>query len=125
MSIVPTKLMLSIDAGSTADRQQLAELTQNLREDLMETGVESVEQFRGAEAPTGSKGDAVTLATIAVALAPTALTGLINMLQSWLTRHERTSITLKRGEEVLTVTGTLSKDQQQVIADWLQAGKAT
>jgi hypothetical protein len=125
MSVVPTKLMLSIGAMSAVDEQELAELTQNLREDLMETGVESVEQVRGAEATAGSKGDAVTLATIAVALAPTALTGLINMLQSWLTRHERTSITLKRGDEVLTVTGTLSKDQQQVIAGWLHAGKAT
>ena len=124
MSVVPTKLTLSIDTGPAADEQELAELTQNLRDDLLETGVESVEQVREAAAPAGSKGDAVTLATLAVTLAPTALTGLINMLQSWLTRHERTSVTLKWGDKVLTVTGTLSKEQQQVIADWLHAGKA-
>ena len=118
-----TKLSFSIGAGPMADAEKLAELTQQFQEDLVELG--SVEHVRGGEAPAKSKGDAITLATLAVALAPTALTGLINILQSWLTRHERTSITLKKGEEVLTLTGTLSKDQQQVIADWLHAGKAS
>lgn len=125
MTAQPTELMLSIGAGPAADEQELAELTQHLREDLLETGVESVEQVRGAKAPAGSKGDAVTLATLAVTLAPTALTGLISMLQSWLTRHERTSVTLQKGDQIVTVTGTLSKDQQQLIADWLHTEKAS
>lgn len=125
MTSESTKLVFSISAGPAADQQELAELTQSLREDLVETDVESVEQVRGAAAPAGSKGDPVTLASLAVTLAPAALTGLITMLQSWLTRHERTSITLRKGDEVLTVTGTLSKDQQQLIAGWLHAEKAT
>ncbi len=125
MTALPTELTFSIGAGPAADEQELAELTQHLRDDLLETGVESIEQLRGAEAPTGSKGDAVSLATLAVTLAPTALTGLFTMLQSWLTRHERTSITLQKGDQKVTVTGTLSKEQQQVIADWLHSEKAS
>jgi hypothetical protein len=120
-----TELVVSIGAGPEADDQQVAELSQHLREDLLGTDVESVEHLRGAQAPAGSKGDAVSLATLAVTLAPAALTGLITMLQSWLTRHERASITLQKGDQKVTVTGTLSKEQQQVIADWLHAGKVT
>jgi len=121
----PTELILSIGAEPAADAQELAELTHSLREDLVETGVESVEHVRGAEAPVGSKGDAVTLATLAVTLAPTALMGVITILQSWLTRHERTSITLQKGHQKVTVTGTLSKDQQQVIANRLHTEKTS
>ena len=124
MRVQPTELMLSIGAGPAADQQELAELTQHLREDLLETGVESIEQLRGAEAPAGSKGDAVTLATLAVTLGPTVVAGLIAMLQSWLTRHERTTLTLQRGEQKITVTGTLSQEQQQLIRDWLHSEKA-
>ena len=120
-----TELTLSIGAGPAADEQELAELTQHLREDLLETRVESVERVHGVEAPAGSKGDPVTLASLLVTLAPTALTGLIAVLQSWLTRHERTSLTLQRGEQKITVTGALSKEQQQVIADWLHTNKAS
>jgi hypothetical protein len=114
-----TELVVSLDAGSGADAQDLAELSQRLREDLREIGVESVESVRGSEAPRGSKGDAVTLAALAVTLAPAALKGLITLLQSWLTRHERTRLTLQRGDKKITVSGALSKEQQQVIADWL------
>ncbi len=117
-------LILCIDAGPTADEQELAELTQQLKEDLLETDVESVEQVRGAEAPVGSKGDPVTLAALAVTLAPIALKGMITILESWLTRHERTSITLQKGNLKVTMQGTLSKDQQQMIADWLFTEKA-
>lgn len=124
MTTKSTQLIFSIGAEPGTDEHELAELTHSLREDLMETDVESVEQVRGAEAPGGSKGGAATLASLAVTLAPTALTGVITMLQSWLTRHERTTITLQRGDGTITVTGTLSPEQQRVIADWLRTEKA-
>jgi len=111
-----------LTVGGEADEQRLSELTDRLRDDLIDAGAESVERLRGGEAPAGSKGDAVTLASLLIALAPPALTGLIAALQSWLTRHERTSLTLQKGERKITVTGTLSREQQQLIADWLQAG---
>jgi hypothetical protein len=117
-----SRILLTVNREADADEQQLSELTGRLREDLIDAGAESVERLRGGEAPAGSKGDAVTLASLLVALAPTALTGLIAALQSWLTRHERTSLTLQKGEQKITVTGTLSKEQQQIIASWLQAG---
>ncbi|MFB3922952.1 MAG: hypothetical protein ACE145_14600 [Terriglobia bacterium] len=120
MATYPTELMLTIGAGSAADEQELADLSQRLRDDLIEIGADSAQAVRVPEAPAGAKGDPASLATLAVTLAPAALTGLITMLQSWLTRHERTSLTLEKGDEKITVTGTLSRDQQRVIADWLK-----
>jgi hypothetical protein len=116
MTVLPTELTISIDAGPGADEQELAELTQHLRDDLLETGVEPVEQVRRAEAPAGSKGDAVTLATLAVTLAPIALREFMKALQTWLSRHERASVTVvESGGEKIVVTGSPSKEQQQVI----------
>jgi hypothetical protein len=119
MTLQLTELVLGLDAGPEADEPELSELSQSLLEDLREIGVESVESVHGSEAPPGSKGDVVTIAALAVTLAPKALKGLITMLQSWLTRHERTRLTLQKGDKKITVIGTLSKEQQQVIADWL------
>jgi hypothetical protein len=116
-----TSLILSIGAEPIDDTQEGAELAQLLMEDLLETGVESVEHVRDTETPAGAKGDPITLATLAVTLGPTALKGLMSALQSWLTRHERTSIVLIHGDRRIIVKGTLSKDQQQMIADWLHS----
>jgi hypothetical protein len=51
------------------------------------------------------------------------LTTLINVLQSWLSRHERRSMTLKIGDDELEVTGISSEQQQQLINDWLSRNK--
>jgi hypothetical protein len=99
------EITLSIGGEATIDHEELSRLSEGLREDLIEAGAESVEPLRGREAPAGSKGDPITLASLLVTLAPTALTGLIAVLQSWLTRHERATLTLQRGEEKITVGG--------------------
>jgi hypothetical protein len=121
MAPQPTELTFNIDRSLAADEQEVAELSQSLREDLVGLGVESVKQARGGEAPVGSKGDPLTLGTLVVTLGPTALAGLITILQSWLTRHERNSLTLQSKGRTITVKGPLSKDQQQVITEWLHA----
>jgi hypothetical protein len=45
---------------------------------------------------------------------------LINLLQSWLMRHEHAGLTLenKNGEK-LSISGNPTKEQQEVIASWL------
>ena len=121
----PAEITLSIGGEAATDYEELSRLSEGLREDLIEAGAESVERLRGAEAPAGAKGDPITLASLLVTLAPTALAGLIAMLQSWLTRHDRATVTLQRGEDKITVAGALSQDQRRVIADWLQSGKAS
>ena len=44
-----------------------------------------------------------------------ALTEAMKVLQNWLSRHERASVTVESGGEKIVVTGSPSKEQQQLI----------
>jgi hypothetical protein len=63
------------------------------------------------------------LATLAVTLAPVALTALMTALQTWLSRHERASVTVESGGEKLVVTGSPSKEQQRLIEIFVRSHK--
>lgn len=123
MPNTPATLTLSVDAGSGADLEESAELARRLRQFMLERDVDRVEFARSGDVPAGSKGDVVALASLAVTLAPAALTGLTTLLQSWLTRHDRASVTVESGGEKLTITGSLSHDQQQTLAAFLDRHK--
>ena len=115
MSIPPSSVKISIDTGSESDTEQVAQLGQRLRHEIRQLDVESVDFVREGEAPAGAKGDPVALATLAVTLAPVALTSLFGLLQTWLTRHDKATVTIEMGSDKLTLTGSPSKEQLQVI----------
>jgi hypothetical protein len=116
-------LTISVDAGQDADLQESAELTRRLRQFMLDSDVDKVDFVRTGEAPAGSKGDIVSLTSLAVALAPVALTTLGGILQSWLTRHERASVTVESGGEKFTMIGSLSREQQQALDAFLDRHK--
>jgi hypothetical protein len=118
-----TRLMLHIDAGDDADKEEESRLTQRLRTNLLEWNVDSVDQVRSGAAPAGAKGDAVTLATLAVTLAPLALTEVMKALQMWLTRYERATVTVEKDGEKIVISGTPSKEQQRVIEAFVNSHK--
>lgn len=117
-------LTLSLDAGPQADLQESAELARRLRQSLLDADVGTVDLVRTAATPAGAKGDAVSLTTLAVTLAPVVLTGIITTLQSWLSRHERATVTVESAGEKLTLTGSLSREQQQTVAAFLDRHRA-
>jgi hypothetical protein len=122
MSDQTTQLMLDIDAGPDTDTEELAELTRQLRGALLELDVEAVYLVRAGEAPERAKaGDPITWGALLVALTASGgvLITLINTLQSWLTRHERRSVTLEIDGDKLEVTGISSEEQQRLINSWL------
>jgi hypothetical protein len=119
MSTSRAELLLTITPGQGADLQELGELTRQLRTAVLESDADTVEPIRGSAAPAGAKGDPVTLGALAVMIAPKAVEGLIQIIQNWLSRHERATITVKSGDVELTVTGEPSAEQQQVTASFL------
>ena len=119
----PAHLTLRIDAGPEADGEDQVKLAQRLRADLLELDVDRVEQVRSGTAPRGAKGDPVTLATLAVTLAPVALKGIMEALEAWLSRHERASVSVESGGEKIVVTGSPSKEQQQLIEAFVNRHK--
>lgn len=123
MANQPAQLMLHVDAGPEADQEELEQLAHRLREHLLELDVYDVEPFRSGAAPAGAKGDPITLATLAVTLAPIALTEVMKALQAWLSRHERASVSVESGGDKIVVTGSPSKEQQQLIETFVSRHK--
>lgn len=120
-----TQLILKIDAGPEADAEELEELTRKLREELAELDVKAVDLVR-AEAPARAKvDDPATWGMLLVALTASGgvITTLISTLQSWLTRHERRSVTLEIEGDKLEVTGISSEEQQRLINAWVSRHK--
>jgi len=120
----PTQLVLRADAGPGADDEERACFAQRLRDELLRADVDAVEPVRSSAAPQGRKGVGVSLATLAVTLAPIALTAVMNALQTWLSRYDRASVTVENGPDKIVVTGSPSKDQQRLIDAFVSRHKA-
>lgn len=116
------QLILDIDCGPDTDVEELAQLTQQLREQLSQLDVEAVDLVQAGQAPERAKAGApIAWGELLVTLAASggALVALIGTLQSWLTRHERRSVTLEIDGDKLAVTGISSQEQQRLINAWL------
>ncbi len=113
---------LTLNPGREADGEELERLTRQLRSELLELDVEAVEIPRGGKAPRKAKaGDAITWGSLLLTLAASGgvLTTLIQVLQSWLTRHEQRSLTLEIDGDRLEITGVSSKEQRRLVEAWL------
>jgi len=121
----PRQLTLTVDPGPGADDEDRARLSQRLREELREVSESEVREVpRSGEAPRGARGAEMAWGTLAMTIAPGLITALITTLQAWLTRHERSSITLESGGEKLVVTGNPSQEEQRLIEVWVSSHKA-
>ncbi len=117
-----TQLILNIDAGKGVNLEELAELTLQLRENLMELDVKAVELVSAGKVPRGAKaGEAVIWGKLLVTLPPLLINKLIDALQSWLSRLGPCNIDLEISGNKLKVTGTPSEEQQQLIKTFIAA----
>jgi len=107
---LPT-LTLSVDVGQSADLQESCELTRRLRSSCSTANVEVDFERTGARARRreGQPRLSRDARRRAYTLARTTVTGI---LQSWLIRHDRTSVTVENGEK-FTITGSFSREQQE------------
>ncbi len=115
------QVILNIDAGQEDDPEEIERFTQQLREELTELEVEGVDLVRAGETPAKAKvGDPITWGTLLLTLAVSGgvITTMINVLQSWLTRQERRSISLEIDGDKLEIKGISSKEQQRLINEW-------
>lgn len=120
----PTQFLLTLGADADSDNAELAELGRQLRNELLELpALEAVNPLRAGTVPAGAKGDPAIWATLAVTLAPTALTELIRIAQAWLTRHERATLTVETGGEKITITGSPSKEQTRLLEGFVTRHK--
>ena len=116
------EVALFIAAEADADEQELAELTDQLRRDLLDLDVEAVDPASVGRAPPGTKGlDALAIGGLVVRLARSTgvLTAVVGTIQSWLSRQRGRRVRIEMDGDSIEVTGISSHDQQRLIDAWI------
>ena len=121
MSENPAELIieLSLEGGEPAE---LDELTRQLRTEVEELNIDSVEQISSGVAPEGTKAaDFAAIGEMAVTLAPAIIPPLFDLLKSWVVRKPSTPVTVKVrvGKRIAQIeydpTQTSAKDLEALI----------
>lgn len=89
-----TELNIEVLA-SDATEEELDRMTRQLLSELRELDIESAELTKGEAAPKGSKGDPVTIGSIAVEVLPLAIPGVITLVQAWVSRGQGRTVKFK------------------------------
>jgi hypothetical protein len=108
-------------SATDAIEEDIDRMTRQLLSELRELNVESVELVRAGTAPAGSKGDPVTIGSIALQVLPAVLPSVVGMVQAWASRGQGRTVKFKgKGiefegspEELQQVLATLGKGRKK------------
>jgi hypothetical protein len=90
------KVEFDIEVSVTDARDEdIDGMTRQLLSELRELKVESAELAQGGLAPQGSKGDPITIGSIALGVLPAAIPGVITLVQAWMTRGQGRTVKFK------------------------------
>lgn len=92
------ELMLEIHSEG-ATEEELDKLTRNLLSELRGVDTASAQLAAGGKTPDGTKGDPVTIGTIALEVLPAAIPSIIALVQAWALRKEGRTVKFK-GKEI-------------------------
>lgn len=117
------ELTVEVEVEVTADTEELAQLTNRLRDELLGLDVDAVYSASGGEAPDSSKGVGL-LATgglvVRFVLREDHLRSIIDGVRSWLgRRHHARSIKLTLDGDPLELTGVSSAEQDRLVELWV------
>src|SRR5512142_2313239 len=79
----PSQLSMQVACDGATD-EELDRLTRQLLYQLRGAPIESAELAPGAAAPSGTKGDAITIGSIVVQTLPSVLPAVIGLVQNWI-----------------------------------------
>jgi hypothetical protein len=121
MSENPSTLIVVVSVED-ADPDELDKLTRQLRVEVDELEVESVEQVSAGPAAEGTKAvDMAAIGQLAVTLAPSLVPPLFDLLKSWVERKPSTpvKITVKAGRKTTQIeydpTRTSASDVEELV----------
>jgi hypothetical protein len=113
----------TLDAGPDHDAEELLELTQALRAELLDLDVESVGLRAGGDAPAGAKGaELLALGGLAIQLAALkvpVLESVVETTAAWLGRQQVRRVKLTLDGDTLELTGVSSGQQGQLVEQWI------
>lgn len=90
----PIELEIQISAQD-ASNQELDRMARNLLMELRRTDVESVTLTSAGPAPSGSKGDPITIGSLAIEVLPTAIPSVIALVQAWMLHDKNRAVKFK------------------------------
>jgi hypothetical protein len=119
-------LIVSVHLRSdTSDTHELDALTRQLRRELLSLDLDSVTLDREVEVPEGAKGEAITIGTLVMTLANSAvLVAACQVIRAWINRGETRGATIRFGRKsgrILEVHGASKAQNQQIIDAFLMA----
>src|ERR1700712_2496005 len=111
-----------VEAGRDYDDEELFQLTQGLRAELLELDVDAVGLGSEGEAPDGAKG----LELLAIgglvgkfALNSAGLKSVVDTTTAWLGRQGARSVKLSLDGDTLELTGVSSDEQSKLVEQWI------
>lgn len=114
------RMHLVLTGSQDSDRDELDELTLQLRERLLELDVDDVEPVRSAAVPAGAKpADALAVGALAVTVAPIALRAVLDLVRTWIETRPVRTVSITLGEDSLDLEAVSSADQQRLIEAFL------
>jgi hypothetical protein len=116
------QLAAVVDAGPDSDAEELAELTQRLRGQLLELDVDAVEPATGGEPPAGSKSVellAIGGLVVQFAMKSEILKSVVDATAAWLARQHGRSVKLTLDGDTLEVSGVSSDEQRRLVDLWV------
>jgi len=122
MAAVPGELSVVVQPGSDTDSEELAQLADRLRAELLDLGVDAVPRPARGEAPEDVKGAGLLAAAelvVGLVASPAVLASVIDAVQSWLGRNRARSVKLTLEGDSLEVSGVSSAEPERLIDLWV------
>jgi hypothetical protein len=125
-------IVLTVTTDYEADAGEIGDLTQRLRDELLETDVDNVQPVQGEALPEGAKAvGAIDWSSLWITLSESGdvLVGLVGVLSSWIKRNKGTEVTLDLPNQArLTLKSTNVTQENihemlQIMRDSLQSDK--
>jgi hypothetical protein len=90
----PIELSVQVSAENATD-EDIDRMTRQLLSELRELNVESAELAREGPAPTGSKGDPVSIGSLVLGVLPAAIPAVVTLAQAWMARGQGRHVKFK------------------------------
>jgi hypothetical protein len=114
-------LGIQVAIGPDGDSEEIAQVTLQLRRELLDLDVDAVETPSTGVPPPGSRAvDVAAIGTLVVNLADSqVLAAVVATVHSWLAGSSRRRIKLELNGDSLELTGVSSSEQRRLADEWL------
>lgn len=113
------RLILQVLPGQDSDVEELADLGDRLRAELLEYDVSSVEPLPAEEVPPGAKGIGQVAGWLVAQFGTLdGLQAVINGVRAWAARTHRT-VEITMDGETLKIGAATAQQQQDLVDAWL------